>query len=147
MTAPRVKVYGLLSLTRRAYLTCQVIGLLLAVAVMALGFSLPRYYPEEGEPLLPFLRFFNLFLDLLPWIAFGVLILMAIETYIVLRKFDRLPVGPAVPDSTSTSGTAGPTVAPAVPDSTSTSGTAGPTVAPAVPDSTSTSGRAGPTSP
>jgi hypothetical protein len=122
MNAPRVKVYGLLSLTRRAYLTCQVIGLLLAVAIIALGFSLPRYQPEEGEPLVPFLRFFNLFLDLLPWIAFVVLILMAIETYVVLRKFDRLPVTPAVPETTSAS-----SVGAAVPDTTPTSGTAGPT--------------------
>jgi hypothetical protein len=119
MSSPaRVKVYGLLRLTRRAYLTVQVVGLLVGVAALTLGLYLPRQKPEDGEPLLPFVRFFNLFLDLLPWIVLLLLILMAVETYVVLKKFDRLAVGPAVPD-TGTSGAAG--------SNTNPSGTAGPT--------------------
>src|SRR5262245_24549553 len=89
MAEPRVKVYGLVRLTRRAYLACQVVAVFLAVAVLALGLFLPRHKEEHGQPLVPFVRFFNGFLDLLPWIALLLLILVAVETYVVLKKFDR----------------------------------------------------------
>lgn len=97
MTEPRVKVYGLLRLSRRAYLGCQVAGFLLGVAVLALGLLLPRQKAEKGEPLVAFVSFFNVFLDALPWIAFLVLILMAVETCVVLKKFDRLASGGCQP--------------------------------------------------
>ena len=38
----RVKVYGLIPLTKRAYLVMQCLGLGLVVAAVALGLSLPR---------------------------------------------------------------------------------------------------------
>src|SRR5262245_44502195 len=93
MTEPRVKVYGLLRLTRKAYIGCQVIGLLFGVALLTLGLFLPRQKSEDGEPLIGFVNFFNVFLDVIPWVAFRLLVLMAVETFVVLRKFDRLASG------------------------------------------------------
>jgi hypothetical protein len=83
----RVKVYGLISLTRRVYLTLQVIGLLVAVAAFSLGLALPRPVLPRGERVPPFAVATLALIDLLPWLALLFVAIGALETWIVLRKF------------------------------------------------------------
>ena len=90
MTEPKLKVYGLLWLTRRTYLTIQLVGFLVVVASILYIGGRPRPEAGPGEKLPPFVATLVLFLDYLPYIALGVLILAGIETWIVLRKFKKL---------------------------------------------------------
>ena len=61
MSSPRVKVkvYGLLWLSKRAYLSIQVGGVLLVVAAVALTLAWPRSEPIQGEVLPPFVADMN----------------------------------------------------------------------------------------
>jgi hypothetical protein len=76
----RVKVYGLVSLTRRAYLICQTVGLTLGLILMGIGFWGPRKGVSE---------FFAHFLDALPWVSLAILLAGALETALVLGQFRR----------------------------------------------------------
>jgi len=74
----RVKVYGLVSLTRRTYLLCQAIGLTLGLILMAIGIWGPRSGVSE---------LFTQFLNNLPWLSLVILLAMGFETVVVLRQF------------------------------------------------------------
>jgi hypothetical protein len=90
MSAPKVKVYGLFWMTRKTYLTIQITGLVIVLAIMAV---IASWHPPEappGEHLPPVVAAIVFFLDYLPWITFGVLLLVGIETWIILAKFKRL---------------------------------------------------------
>src|SRR5438094_4144479 len=89
MQKVRVKVYGLISLTKRTYLVMQGVGLGLVVFLFTLGLCLPRPKPGRGE-LLPSLAVVVVrLLDGLPWLALLFLLAGAVETWIVLKKFAR----------------------------------------------------------
>ncbi len=88
--APRIKLYGLLRVTRRAYLIVQVIGLLVIVAIFAVVLSLPRPAVAPGVKLPPFPAALLKLFDLLPWFCLFVLVYQGIETYVVLKKFKKL---------------------------------------------------------
>lgn len=90
MIEPKLKVYGLLWLTRRGYLRIQLIGFLVVLASIVYIGGRPRPEAGPGETLPPFVVTLVLFLDYLPHIAFVVLILAGVETWIVLRKFKKL---------------------------------------------------------
>lgn len=79
----RVKVYGLIRMTRRAYLTCQAAGLVLLVAVLVAWALAPR--PPEG----PGGEVRKMVFNLAPWAALIVLLAEAGETAFVLRAFAR----------------------------------------------------------
>lgn len=85
----KVKVYGLLPLTKRTYLTIQSVGGL--IVLTAIGFALfwPRPRPEANQPVPAFVDSVSLFLDLFPFIGALGLFLVGIETWIVLGKFRR----------------------------------------------------------
>ena len=86
MEPVRIKVYGLLPLTRRRYLTMQAVGLvlLLALFVVWLGFAgVPADHPLRRIPVAAWL------LDRLPLILVIVLLWEAVETAYVLRRFAR----------------------------------------------------------
>jgi hypothetical protein len=76
----RVKVYGLVSLTRRAYLICQAFGLTLGLILMAIGIWGPRTGVED---------FFVTFLNVLPSVSLVILAAGALETLVVLAHFRR----------------------------------------------------------
>ena len=85
----RVKVYGLLPLTKRAYLVVQGIGLAVVVAAIVVGVCLPRPVPPPGEELPPFVATQVALLDFLPWLAVLFLIAGMVETCLVLGRFAR----------------------------------------------------------
>jgi hypothetical protein len=92
MPAPvRIKVYGLISLTRRGYLMCLAAGLVLLVILLLLWAlvmtePLGLHQSEEttfGQVLWTFLR------QNLPWILLLAALLEALEALVVLRRFRR----------------------------------------------------------
>ena len=89
MQKVRVKVYGLFSLTKRAYLVVQYFGLAVVVVAFTLGVGLPRPRLRRGENPPPFVAMVVGLLDWLPWLALLFLLVGAVETWIVLRKFAR----------------------------------------------------------
>ena len=93
---PRLKVYGLLRLSRRAYLTVQIAGLFLAVAAIALGLCLPRPDVPRGVKLPGYAGAVVTVLDWLPWFGLLVLIYEGCETYLILKKFRQLEAQPSV---------------------------------------------------
>jgi hypothetical protein len=83
MPAPvRVKVWGLVWMTRRGYLIGQCVGLALVAVLIVLGLSLPRPDPSQ-----PGLAFVGTFLDWVPAMALFILAVDSIEMFLVLRKF------------------------------------------------------------
>jgi 4-amino-4-deoxy-L-arabinose transferase-like glycosyltransferase len=87
MPPVRVKVYGLLNLTRRTYLTLQVLGFVVGLGAIGVGLWCPRpKIPVGVEPPLGLVLVLAL-LDSLPWLAPIVLLLEAGETFLVLRRF------------------------------------------------------------
>jgi hypothetical protein len=90
MADPKLKVYGLLWLTRRAYLTIQGIGFFVVIGAIVYIGGRPRPEPPPGEKFPPLVATLVTFLDYLPLIAIGVLLLAGVETWIVLRKFRKL---------------------------------------------------------
>src|SRR5438093_209112 len=89
MQKVRVKVYGLIPLTKRTYLVLQALGLGVIVAAFAAGVCLPRPKPARGEVLPPVAVMAVRLLDWLPWLALLFLAAGAAETWLVLRKFAR----------------------------------------------------------
>jgi hypothetical protein len=76
----RVKVYGLVALTRRTYLLCQTIGLALGLLLMAIGLWAPRREVAD---------FFAMFLNVLPAASLVILTAGALETLVVLGQFRK----------------------------------------------------------
>jgi hypothetical protein len=97
----RVKVYGVFNLTRRAYLTIEVVGLLVVPALLLTAYLLPRPRPGPGGVLPPWKAWLAWFLDLTPWLALLVLLVEPVEIYLVLRRFARKqaeqPIAPTTP--------------------------------------------------
>jgi hypothetical protein len=82
----RVKVYGLVHLSRRTYLIIQGVGLVVVPGLLLAAYLLPR--PRTPVAQLPFWQQFLVrFLDWTPWMALLILIVEPIETYFVLRRF------------------------------------------------------------
>jgi len=87
MSAPRVKVYGFLSLTRRQYLMTLIGAMLLLVVLAPLwfyqGHEVVRQFLQVRAPaLVPLVQY-------VPFIVLLALALEGIEVWIVLRKFAR----------------------------------------------------------
>src|SRR5437764_10852280 len=90
MQKVRVKVYGLISLTKRTYLVMQCIGLGLVVFLFALGLCLPPPKLARDQSLPPLAVVIVRLLDGLPWLALLFLLAGAADTWIVLKKFARM---------------------------------------------------------
>ncbi len=90
MEPVRVKVYGLVSMTRRGYLT-QLGGAALLIAVL-LAFrwlSWPNLRPDPARVSEPRLRYMIAVFDQIHWIAGVVALLLVVEGWFVLRRFAR----------------------------------------------------------
>ncbi|MCS6851543.1 MAG: hypothetical protein NZ700_10305 [Gemmataceae bacterium] len=83
MKPVRVKVYGLVPITRRTYVTIQ--SLLFGVVTLLLAIVLMMPRPAPG----PENDFWNRMFDFLPWVIGAALVLEAIETLVVLRQFRK----------------------------------------------------------
>jgi len=99
----RVKVYGLIALTKRAYLICIGVGALGLVALLivwATTVGPPTPAETAGKyPLTPL----YLWRNWAPWIAAAAALIEGIEVAIVLRRFRRAEAEqqrPAAPDTT-----------------------------------------------
>jgi hypothetical protein len=97
----RVKVYGLISLTRRTYLILQAIGLGVVVpGVLALWWLCPRPAPVQGA-FWP--NAFVRLLDLVPWMCLLIVVAESVETVLVLRRFARKEAERNAPQAETTS--------------------------------------------
>jgi hypothetical protein len=86
----RVKVYGLVSMTRRGYLMQLAVGGLLIVTLLAFWWlRWPEVRPEPAKVRDAMLRRVVVFLDNLAWIVGAVAVLLPIEAWFVLRRFAR----------------------------------------------------------
>jgi len=87
----RIKLYGLVSMTRRGYLIQLTIGLALLAALAGLATYMPPLpnLAEEGKPQTLYVTVSLWVLRHLPWIVLTVAVLFALEAVIVLRRFAR----------------------------------------------------------
>jgi hypothetical protein len=82
----RIKLYGLISVTRRGYLTQLVLAAFLLAGLFGMWLYLrARINPAAGPEVA---RIRELF-DYVPWVALAIAVLYAIEATIVLRRFAR----------------------------------------------------------
>ena len=90
MTPIRVKLYGLIPITRRRYLTQFVIALVLSAMLLVAWWL---YWPTvrgsleapRSEALDGVVRFWNV----APYLIVGIVVLQLIEAWVVLRRFRR----------------------------------------------------------
>lgn len=90
MEPVRIKVYGLLPMTRRRYLSQILVAGLLALTILVLWWSLwPRLREmlqlAEGPGVTRIIAFW----DAAPWFLLGLGVLQGIEAYFVLKRFAR----------------------------------------------------------
>jgi hypothetical protein len=92
----RVKVYGLLSRTRRRYVLEATVGVVCLVAVMvAWWFGWPKLRQRLVQlELSPAMRTVVIILDAVPWLLLVVAAVKAVEIPIVLRAFARKAAAP-----------------------------------------------------
>jgi hypothetical protein len=84
----RVKVYGLVSMTRRGYLTqLAVAGLLVVVWLAFRWLYWPGVRPDPAKVREQRLRYMIVLLDNIPWIVVVVAALLLLEAWLVLRRF------------------------------------------------------------
>ena len=90
MTPVRVKLYGLIHITRRRYLTQLVVALVLSAALLLAWWV---YWPaargsleaSRSDVLDGVVRFWNV----APYLILGIVALQVIEAWVVLRRFRR----------------------------------------------------------
>jgi hypothetical protein len=89
MNPIRIRLYGLMTVTKRGYLTQLALSVLLLVALLVIRLCLPdlSWVAESGAPAR--LQFFVWLLTNLHWIVLAFGILFALEAFIVLRAFAR----------------------------------------------------------
>jgi hypothetical protein len=86
----RVKVYGLVSMTRRAYLMQLAGAALLIVVLLTFRWQRwPELRPEPAKVREPRLRYMIAVFDQIHWIAAVVAALLVIEAWFVLRRFTQ----------------------------------------------------------
>ena len=98
MTPVRVKLYGLIPITRRRYLTQLVVALVLSSALLLAWWL---YWPtvrgsleaSRSDVLDGVVRFWNV----APYLILGIVALQLIEAWVVLRRFRRKEAEQAKP--------------------------------------------------
>jgi hypothetical protein len=90
MDPVRIKLYGLITVTRRGYIARLAVGLVLAVGLLAVWYWLPA--PNLSPEVIEESRFLAVsvwLLTYLPWVVFGAVALGAIEAAVVFRRLAR----------------------------------------------------------
>jgi hypothetical protein len=83
----RIKLYGLMSVTRRGYLVQLGAMVVLLVVLLVIWWWLP---PAAGASNLPLeVQRLLTALNALPWVVLGIAVLVTLEAYFVLRRFAR----------------------------------------------------------
>jgi hypothetical protein len=86
----RIRVYGLVSVSKRGYLTLVAIGLALLVVLLAVeAYLVWLWAPAEQGPAAVEVGGWLLLLRNLHWLVLAAVILQGIEALIVLRRFAR----------------------------------------------------------
>jgi hypothetical protein len=99
----RVKLYGLVSVTRRGYIIQLLFAGLMLVVLLSVWFIRWLAIREEMRGLeLRSLDWVITLLDLTPWVVLGVAVLLSVEAWFVFRAFARkraeqLPAQPPGP--------------------------------------------------
>jgi hypothetical protein len=83
----RIKLYGLLWVTRRSYYVLLGLGVLLLVALLMFWAGKGLAVADENSP--QSTRLVVAFWNNIPWIVLGAVLLESIEVWFVLRKFSR----------------------------------------------------------
>jgi hypothetical protein len=83
----RIKLYGLVSVTRCGYLVQLVLVVFLLAVLIGVWLRLPRT-PDLRDPPPEFVRLLTL-LSYLPWVVLVIAVLVAVEAFVVLRRFAR----------------------------------------------------------
>jgi hypothetical protein len=85
MPPVRIKVYGLVSLTKKSYLRIQSFGLVILLSIMAAGGAMMKL-KNEWRPIFP-PKDVHSALILFFWVSLATVLLEVVETSLVLRKF------------------------------------------------------------
>jgi hypothetical protein len=90
MEPVRIRLYGLMSMTRRGYIMQLGAAVLLMIILIVIRLSLPPLpHGRPDQPLPPTLAWTVFLLDNLHWFVVGLAVLFTIEAYLVLKAFDR----------------------------------------------------------
>lgn len=90
MEPVRIKLYGLVALTRRQYLRVQVLVFALTAVVMAAALVAVRVLPPPDPKTMPHAAVLVYYcLSLLRWVVPAVWGVEVLETFLVLRRFAR----------------------------------------------------------
>lgn len=87
MDPVRIRLYGLVSVTKRGYLIQLVVAAVVLAGLLLLRILAPPLPDAAGTP--SGLEFLAGFLRNLHWIVLALAALFALEAYIVLRRFGR----------------------------------------------------------
>jgi hypothetical protein len=87
---PRIKLYGLVRVTRRAYLLQLAAAAVLLTGLLALSLCLPQSPPPAANDRPLATRVVVALLWNLPWVVLALAALFALEATIVLSRFHRL---------------------------------------------------------
>lgn len=104
----RLKVWGILSMTRRGYLTALVLGLVVLVGlfIWSLQIQRPKALPADAKrdgQIEMLFAIMTWILDYLPWICLAVFALQILECWLVLRRFAQKEVQERQRETASTS--------------------------------------------
>lgn len=95
MEPARVKLYGLVSVTRRAYRIQLAAAAVLLLGLLTLWLCLPVLRPAVGRDTTPAARAAWALLDYLPWVVLTLAGLFIIEAIIVFRRFAQVESKPS----------------------------------------------------
>lgn len=86
----RIKIYGLVYMTRQGYLILLIISLVFAIGLLAVRLWGPLpLEPAEQRDLTIYDKLAYGLLDNLHWIVVGAVVLGVVEAIVVLRRFSR----------------------------------------------------------
>lgn len=83
----RIKLYGLMSVTKRGYLVQLGVTVVLLAVLLGVWWRLPP--AAESANLPPEFGRLLTALSYLPWVVLGIAVLVGLEAFVVLRRFGR----------------------------------------------------------
>ena len=89
MEPVRIKLYGLISITKRGYVIQLILGGLLLLVLLVMSSFAPQTLPPGAQQSSWWVRLLLWLLINLPWIILALVALYAIEAVIVFHRFAR----------------------------------------------------------